>query len=205
MADRFVVFLSSVSVIVGADVFFIIFSCVVTVCFLIDLFFSVFKSGYGIKKRAWFFFLAAGISALSFALSFFSGYSLFFPFFFLGIGLILSVPIVSIRKKVARLTEEDKKFIDYIDDEILKERDIEEKFAPRPQKIKKIKDPDFSHVKSVIKRLSEMDLTATDRKEVREFEAVVYQAEKSGAYSVLKEKINDGLGLLLKLMAKYGA
>ena len=88
-------------------------------------------------------------------------------------------------------------------DEILKEEEIEKEV--KPARTKKNKDLDFSHVKSVIKRLSAMDLTPADRREIKELELAVFSAEKGGEYPLLKEKINDGLGFLLKLMAKYGA
>ena len=119
---------------------------------------------------------------------------------------IFSVFLFVVREKKRKVTEEERNFIDYVDEEILKsEEDVGEPKPTKKPKSKKERDPDFTHVKNVIKRLSAMDLSQTDRREVREFESVIYQAEKSGAYSMLKEKINDGLGLLLKLMAKYGA
>ncbi|MBO4594443.1 MAG: hypothetical protein J5697_01935 [Clostridia bacterium] len=202
MADR-TSSLSSVSAFFGTDVLFIFFTAVIAVCFSADLFLSIFRAGYGLKKRLWFLFLSGGVSALSF--SFFGGRE--YAFFYLGLGLIFSVFLFVVREKKRKVTQEERNFIDYVDEEILKSEEEEFK-EPKPTKkpkAKKERDPDFTHVKSVIKRLSAMDLSQTDRREIREFESVIYQAEKSGAYSMLKEKINDGLGLLLKLMAKYGA
>lgn len=195
--------LSSVSLFFGADVLFVFFTAVVAVCFLVDLFLSITRSGYGIKKRLWFLFVSGGVSALS--LSFFREKN--YAFFYLGVSLILWVFLFAVREKKRKVTEEEKKFIDYVDDEILKseEQEFSESKPTKKARSKKERDPDFTHVLGVIKRLSAMDLSPTDRREIREFESVIYQAEKSGAYALLKEKINDGLGLLLKLMAKYGA
>ena len=201
MADR-TSSLSSVSAFFGTDVLFILFTAVIAVCFSVDLFLSIYRSGYGLKKRLWFLLLSGGVSALS--LSFFSERE--YAFFYLGTGLILSVFLFVVREKKRKVTQEERNFIDYVDEEILKgEEEIREPKPTKKPKAKKERDLDFTHVKNVIKRLSAMDLSQTDRREIREFEGVIYQAEKSGAYSMLKEKINDGLGLLLKLMAKYGA
>ena len=194
--------LSSVSDFFGADVLFALFTVAVAVCFSVDLFLGIFKAGYGIKKRLWFLLFGCGISAWAF--SFFRERE--YAFFYLGLTLILFLFLFVVGEKKRKVTREEKEFIDHIDEEI--ERDAgKESDEPQPvekTRTKKERDPDFTHVKNVIKRLSSMDLSTTDRRDVKEFEGVIYQAEKSGEYTALKGKINDGLGLLLKLMAKYG-
>lgn len=193
-------FVLSVAEYLGTDFLFIFLSCALFAVFLLALFLSVFKPGYGVKKRSWFFVFSFGISALSF--SFFYGRGI--PFLFLGAGALLSVPLLTIRKKTT-VTEEQRSFIDYVDEEIEKELLSSPPEKKRTARETKGKEPDFAHVKSVIKRLSALSLSQTDKKEVKSLESAIFEAEKNGLDADLKERINDGLGLLLKLMAKYGA
>lgn len=95
-----------------------------------------------------------------------------------------------------------------------------ENFAQQPQKEEQINtgqfiekrketksnpcDLDFTHVKNVIARLEYLSLGNSDRRQIRELESVVAQAEAGDYTPNTKEKINDGLGALLKIMSKYG-
>ena len=72
------------------------------------------------------------------------------------------------------------------------------------QKKTNAKEVDFSHVKSVMDRLSSVALLPSDKKQIKELESVVRTAEATGVDGALKSKINDGLSALLKIMAKYG-
>ncbi len=63
---------------------------------------------------------------------------------------------------------------------------------------------DFSHVKSVISRLSYYDLKDTDKRQVKELENALLCAERGKFDINVKSRINDGLGALLKIMSKYG-
>ena len=62
----------------------------------------------------------------------------------------------------------------------------------------------MSHVKNILKRLDYFDLSQADRRQVRELETAIFQAERRFDDDDAKEKLNDGLGALLKIMAKYG-
>lgn len=64
--------------------------------------------------------------------------------------------------------------------------------------------PDFSHVKNIIDRLEYFSLSATDRKQVNDLELVINKTENGENSVELKNKVNDGLGALLKIMSKYG-
>ena len=72
-------------------------------------------------------------------------------------------------------------------------------------KTDKTADLDFSHVKSVIAKLSYFNLSQNDRKQIKDLENIILLAESNEYYPDLNSKINDGLGMLLKIMAKYGA
>ena len=87
-----------------------------------------------------------------------------------------------------------------------KEEEISaEQFIEKRKEIKNNPcDLDFSHVKNVIARLEYLSLGNSDRRQIRELESVVAQAEAGDYTPNTKEKINDGLGALLKIMSKYG-
>lgn len=62
----------------------------------------------------------------------------------------------------------------------------------------------FSHVKNVIDRVSQIELSAQDKRTIRELEIAVMEAEKGRADTDIKNRLNDGLNSLLKIMARYG-
>lgn len=64
--------------------------------------------------------------------------------------------------------------------------------------------PDFTHVKNVIERLSYFPLTPSDKKQVNELQVTIERAELGEDFPDLKNKVNDGLSSLLKIMSKYG-
>ncbi len=64
--------------------------------------------------------------------------------------------------------------------------------------------PDFTHVKNVIERLGYFPLTPSDKKQVNELQITIERAELGEEFPDLKNKINDGLSSLLKIMSKYG-
>lgn len=63
---------------------------------------------------------------------------------------------------------------------------------------------DFSHVKNVISRLDGIALSPADKRQVKELQSAILMVERGEVYPQTKNKINDGLGALLKIMAKYG-
>ena len=71
-------------------------------------------------------------------------------------------------------------------------------------KSEKYGDLDFSHVKNVIKRLEYYSLSQQEKQQVEELKGCLCDAERGDGEQGLKAKINDGLGALLKIMAKYG-
>ena len=64
---------------------------------------------------------------------------------------------------------------------------------------------DFTHVRNVISRLDYYGLSQNDRRQVHELESYLLSAERGSDDPTVKEKINDGLSALLKIMSKYGA
>lgn len=66
-------------------------------------------------------------------------------------------------------------------------------------------DLDFSHVKNVIARLDYFGLSQSDRRQIHDLEAGLTEAERGENTPELRDRINDGLSSLLKIMSKYGA
>ncbi len=67
----------------------------------------------------------------------------------------------------------------------------------------KDKEIDFSHIKSILNRLEYYPLKEQDKKSAEGLEKAILQAEENGLDLSLKQNINEGLGALLKIMAKY--
>ena len=61
----------------------------------------------------------------------------------------------------------------------------------------------LEHAAGVIEKLSYYDLSPADLKQVDELEPLLNQAEREGVTPANKERINDGLSELLKIMSKY--
>ncbi len=75
---------------------------------------------------------------------------------------------------------------------------------PSREKIKPC-DLDFAHIRSVISRLDYFSLSTADKRVVNELELALNEGERGNDAFEIKERINDGLGALLKIMSKYGA
>ncbi len=62
---------------------------------------------------------------------------------------------------------------------------------------------DFSHIKGILTKLEYYPLKEQDKKSAKDLEKAILEAEENGMDKALKQTINDGLGALLKIMAKY--
>ena len=63
---------------------------------------------------------------------------------------------------------------------------------------------DFTHVKNIIERLNYYNLNSTEKRQVKDLKFAVSRAESGDALPETQSEINDGLGAVLKIMAKYG-
>lgn len=73
--------------------------------------------------------------------------------------------------------------------------------AEEPTKISE--EIDFLNVKTILNKLNYYSISTQDKLIAKELENAIISAEKYGIDDNLKEKINDGLGALLKIMSKY--
>ena len=222
MTELFFVFLNSVDSAIGKSGAFFISVAILTLGLIVMIFLTIFKRGYSIKKRLWYI-------AFSIAVCFFyAGYEalygkIVFSFFTFAIGSAYFAIICFIPERAIKITKEqlqlarvfDQKArvsradtadrLDNFAGKVMEEKEISViKTEEKKNKEKEEADINFSHVKSVINRMDYFALTANDKKQVRDLETAINRAERGEYTKEVKESINDGLGALLKIMAKYG-
>ena len=64
-------------------------------------------------------------------------------------------------------------------------------------------ETDYTHVKNIIEKISFYNLNGQERKSVNDLKLQVAKVENGDNSPLLKERISEGLGALLKIMAKY--
>lgn len=139
-----------------------------------------------------------------------------FAFYFAVFAALSSVSaiVLSLVASKSKDAREEKELVRYIDGKIKDqaisspptikcERNFDEE-ASEKQDYPKDGLIDFTHVKNVISRLNVYDVSLAERRQIEELKEVLYSAEKEGVTKKTKEKINDGLSFLLKIMSKYG-
>ena len=182
---------------------------------IFNIIFSVFKTDYGAVKKLRYLFFFSAASATDVLYSALNGGK---PYFLLtvSLGFLLFAASFGIRKK-SRKTVKDRedhdnrlKVIDLAEKRLYGEPPetcaVKEPFyreEPAPQ-IRKNPALDVSHVKNVIERLSYFPLSVSERKQINELSSLILVAERNGDDET-KEKLNEKLSFLLKIMAKYGA
>ncbi len=180
--------------------------------FIIGLTLSIFKTEFTVKKRLALIFFSLPLCALlpvSFSES--RGLILILALIF---SCFLLVPLFFIRVKKNALLEEN--LIKLIDKAVKDTGDIEKTKSaqiPPVQNVEKVQKnqikervpvksaPDFSHVKNIIERLNAFPLTAMDKRQIKDLENAIILIENGQQEDY---GINDELGALLKMMAKYG-
>lgn len=207
------------------ELFFALCAGAVIAAFTVCLFISVFKSGYGLKKRSWFLIVLLVLGAALKARANISGEKDVSPILIV-FGLILYLPLFFIRVKSAgekraadRENTARRDFVRFLDERIhnaaMPETDgqviANKSVALRTEVLKAeekrdpvFDEPDFTHVKNVLQRLEPASLSYADRRQIHELELALYEAENGGYSDDTKSKINEGLGNLLKIMARHG-
>lgn len=212
-------FLSAVFGMVDPEVFSIICFFSVFAAFVVCLSLAIFKTEYGLKKRVWFFLVLAFFCALCKARANFTAEKDLAPLLY-GAGIAFFVPLFFIRVKRKEETSESdarREFVRYLDSRIdrgdringLDKGSAPQRETDAPLKTETVKRDavdalDFSHVKNVLQRLETAQLSYADRKQVRDLELLLYEAEHGEYDDSIKGRINEGLGNLLKIMAKHG-
>ncbi len=199
---------------------FIISAFSVFVAFVVCLALAIFKTGYGLKKRVWYVVVSAFFCAFLSARASFTG-ERDLSSLLLCFALILLLPLCVIpeKRKTDDSAAEDgarRGFIRFLDDKLKSARECSDNAlrfhteeiraaSPPPQHERDgTQDIDFSHVKNVLSRLEPALLSQADRRQIHELEMALYDAERGGYSPDTRGKINEGLGNLLKIMAKHG-
>lgn len=198
----------------------IYYIALLTIAFIPAIILSVVKVNYNRKKRLWY------LAFSTCALVAFAGFNLLAKesvgVFAIAVAIcgLLNAIVFCLPAKRGEKEDAPRELIRLIDREIHGEREDEKEELPfKITKHEKINERefereieqgagkyelDFSHVKSVISRMDFFPLTASDKRQVKELENAVYCAEHGEFTKENKERINEGLGALLKIMSKYG-
>ena len=238
MTERFYLFIENSIFALGLEGAFALCVGVVFVCALLGTVLAICMRRYSLKKRLWYFLSVFSAFSLQICSVLYNNENLGSAFFVLFVGLLLSLPLLSIReRKKEPRAEQD--LIKMIDTEISKQSlsdfgnkitngferefnfDFNEKQNELTDKRGHIKsykcveqvddikkkqnvEIDFSHVKNVMENMEYYKLSPTDKKQLKDLETAVYSAENGFFNQEIKNRINDGLGALLKIMAKHG-
>ena len=200
----------------GAEGIFVSLFAVLILEFLICLFLSIFKRGYLRRKRIWLIVGCAScvICYLGFDTIFdkpIYGYILF------ALSSFFCSVVFSVSGKANVVTEAQRKVAKEVIEKADRLKNHKLHFANQPERTaesviktspivreKKDREVDFSHVIRIINRLNGYELSPSDRKQVKNLEDGIFKIETDGVDQLTEQKINDGLGALLKIMSKYG-
>lgn len=212
MTELFFNFFKQVEYRLGAGGLFLISAGAIVLMFIVQTLICSLCSGYGFRRRACFLLYVCGICVLQYAIES-QMQSAGFVIFSLGLGLALCSVLMLLPKRAVKTTSEQIELARFLDrlatapvSEVNRARTFngniytEQESAPKPSD----DEVDFSHVKSVLSRLSYYSLTPSDKKQVNDLESALNEAEYGKISPMVKSRINDGLGALLKIMSKYG-
>ncbi len=127
---------------------------------------------------------------------------------FVGYGAVIKKE-ENLEKEKFFVNETHKKFINTLDNKIYNQNKtetngLEEPFrlvaTPQEPVKQKGNEPNYSHVKNVLERLGFYNLNSQEKRQVEDLKHNLILAENG---TDKQEKINEGLGILLKIMAKY--
>ena len=177
------------------------------------------KRGYGILKRLWIVLFMVGIISIQLWIEVSINGKIKHLFLTIGICICLLSIILFLPKKTIKITQPQRDLARLINNSVKRqeEQNLTNDFPKdsnvfcspiikaEPQKTatNEKKEIDFSHVKRVLNKLEYYPLKEQDKKQAEQLENAIFTAEQNGITPDLKEKINDGLGALLKIMSKY--
>ncbi len=223
-------FFYNVNLLLKESGIFIVFICIETIMFVINLILSLTKKEYSLTSRLYFLSVIIAVFILHLAVSLFLEYNAFLLFVNLSFLLLITMPMLTVKKRVKVCTEKHRELARFFEKkakdeqknnneqqfgitpksfgEVIKSKEEERLEEALPHKNNDDKQSDygldFSHVKNVIARLDYFGISQTDKRQVRELESALLRAEKGEQGEDVKREINDGLGAILKIMSKYG-
>jgi hypothetical protein len=211
----------------------LLFICLLatTGAFVLCIVLCLFLPKYSFTKRLWLVGFYFSILIFQSAHTLIFGHSFAYPLFTASFCVFFCLPSFFISTKKIKLKKEQKELADFLDRTAFQlknqtQNSIEEvapldqqafckelppktnvpieKLVASPKPVLKEEMPDFSHVKNVMERLAYFPLTPFDKRQVKELEVAMKRIENGENTSEAKNKINDGLSSLLKIMSKYG-
>lgn len=202
----------------GYDRIFYIFASIKGVIFTLNLCLSLCVYYYSIKKRLWSLFLLFSMDVFLVGLYSFAGGGALYIALTLSLSPIAVAPQFIIRERVRVVGEKELQLARLLSEKVREGGSAHQVEQEQTIPIKQVQPQvtgkpqgedryglDFSHVKKVLARLEYFPLSQADKRQVDELNSLIYSAENGAFSEQIKEKINEGLGALLKIMSKHGA
>ncbi len=226
MNGYFYFIVDKISIGLGSGGLFLIFTLTMLATFIINLFLSIFLTGYGIKKRIWYIALSVFFLLILIGFSVYEKASSLTCIIFVAECLLFSFPCFMIKEREYKITNSQRQAVRFLDEKVKEEIPFEPRpfeferqnkseyehdkvlkpeIAEKEEGYKNNYEIDFKHVKNVIEKLNTLGLKDNDKRQVKELESAILSAQSGEFDSAVKSRINDGLGALLKIMSKYGA
>ena len=205
---------------------FVLFLVVVVSGFVLNLFLTIFVNDYVRKNRLWFVFLGVATILFQTALCVYEKGMGIYPILLAGVCFLLFIPVFSPSGRRRKLKKEEMELARFLEQKIadanalpsqqkqtIQSQEDTESETPflvdrlqtkPPIQLQKESPPDFTHVKNVLERLNYFPLTPNEKKQAKDLEITVKRIESGENTAELKNRVNDGLGALLKIMAKHG-
>ncbi|MBQ9734900.1 MAG: hypothetical protein IJV95_03465 [Clostridia bacterium] len=209
MADFFNGVIDRIRVNVGTVGVFIILFFVLTVAFIVFLPTCVFKREFTLKKRVAFLPFAVGVIAVQGGAEIIiggdslvlilAGLCIFF------VGIIFTIPVK--RTEYRQEHVEFAKFLDQKAKSVINtncDRSVDRIKCVEREDKKESAELDYSHVKNILSKMEYYPLSVSDKRQVKDLTVAVNLAESGDNGTEIKNRINDGLGALLKIMSKHG-
>ncbi len=100
------------------------------------------------------------------------------------------------------IEEKENKSVLFSFEKLLVEENLPPSIVPEAVKSVETKE-DYSGVKRAIDKTLRCDISETEKNQVVGLELTLLQIERGETHAEVKQKLNDGLSILLKIMAKY--
>ena len=213
MGELFLFSFFNNEIVLGSELVFLLCFIAVFILTVLCVVIALCKPNYSVKNRLWVVFCNVSILLFDlwleqFVIGKIKYIVLLFAIEFISISLCLFI-----KKKDNFISQEKKSLASFfskcaLNQNKFNQADGQNEVRSEVIKIEQSKEDkgeeiDFSHVKSVLKKLEYYPLKEQDKRSAKQLENAINQAQETGLDESLKQTINDGLGQLLKIMSKY--
>lgn len=219
-------FIKKIPDILSVQKAFVFLLALVVSGFVLNTILTFLVNDYTRKNRVWFVFLSMASVLFQTAWCVYFKMSAVYLIALAGVCTFLFIPTFIPSGRRRKIKKEERELARFLEQKIQEAKGVEapikDNFAKdnpleseTPFAVNKIQTspalppqiempPDFSHVKSVLERLNYFPLSPSEKKQAKELEITVRRIETGENTPELKNRVNDGLGALLKIMAKHG-